>query len=356
VPADKPVEARRQTTHKLETMDRYWRIWCRILAQATAFPFCTRHLWLVDTMAGTGIHESISDRGGRVPGTPFQAVLAARATQAEFLEVTVHVRAIDKKKDYVAELDKLFDRYRLQTPSVDAQTYPNDWVEVVPGISAEIAGKADHPFRASIYGHQHRSLWLIDPFGLEPLRYDVIDALPRWSEVIVNFDGNAARRHAAKNLSLLEHVYRDDRWRQATDAEGYAQAFMDQFPRFTIRNLYPLWPSGSQDRFLIHLTTSKAAIRPFRSSVTNGLKAGTIAAGDLLNTPQKHAAALSLQERFAGLELAVDEMYAAGAGFTKQQLRLVCQVADELGCGKWLAKALRMTWFIECEPDPTFGL
>jgi hypothetical protein len=47
VPEDKVVEARHQTQHKLETMDRYWRIWCRILAQASGHEFCYQHVWLV---------------------------------------------------------------------------------------------------------------------------------------------------------------------------------------------------------------------------------------------------------------------------------------------------------------------
>jgi len=356
VPADKPIEARHQTTHKLETTDRYWRTWCRILAQATMFPFCTRHLWLVDTMAGAGIHESISDPGGRVPGTPVQALLAARATQAEFSGVTVHVRAIDKRKDYIAELEPTFERYRLGSPSVDGQTFVGDWVDVIDAIAVEIAGKADHQYRGALFGHQHRSLWLIDPFGIEPLSFEAIDRLPSHAEVIINFDGNAARRHAGKSLPLLDRVYRAGSWRDARDAQAFARLFMDQFPRFTERNLYPLWPSGAQDRFLIHLSSAKAAVGPFRRTVAAGLKAGTIVAGELLTGSQKRAAALAMHERFRGLELSLDDMYAAGTGLTRKQLRDICQAASDLACGEWRPKAAHMSWFAECEPDPTFGL
>jgi three-Cys-motif partner protein len=356
-PKGKPVESRHQTKHKLETTDRWWRTWCRILAQASAFPFCNRHLWLVDTMAGSGLHGSISDLDRVVPGTPVQALNAARATQAEFPGVIVHVRAIDSRRDYIAELEAIFAGRRGVAPHrVDATTFVEDWRNVVDRISAEITGVADHEFQGQRLAHQHRSLWLIDPFGVEPLDFATIDRLPAHAEVVVNFDGNAVRRHAGKNLELLGRVYRDDRWRAATTAREYAEAFAEQFPRWGWPTVHPLWPSGSQDRFLVHLASSKAAVAPFKRAVDAGVKAGTLASGDLLDAPGKHKAAANLAERFHSLELSIDEMYAAGTEYSRGQLRIVAAAASDLGYGSWNAKMGRLTWWERREAEPTLGL
>lgn len=356
MPADKPIEARHQTQHKLEVMARYWGIWCRILAQAGRSPFCTRRLWLVDTMAGTGLHESIGDPDGVVPGTPFQALLAARATQREFAGVTVSVRAIDIDPVIAGKVSDRLIRYRGSPPEkVDVRVDQADWVKAVPAIAAEIVGTPDHPKPVGAWGHEHRSLWFIDPFGVEPLDHATIMALPPHSEVIVNFDENAVRRHAGKDLALLGRIYGDDRWRAALKqptgafAEIYAESFAR---RFEFRTWNPLVPSGAQDRFLIHLAETSKAIAPFDRAHKAALKAGTLIAGDLTTTSEKHKIVKGLHERFAGQRLTIDEMYDAGAGFQKVQLRALCQTAEDLRYGSWTAKNSTLDWFPEREPEP----
>jgi three-Cys-motif partner protein len=356
MPEDKPVEARHQTQHKLETMDRYWRTWGWILAHNAKLGFCSKHLWLVDTMAGAGRHESIGDKDGWIPGTPFQAVLAAKANQAAVAGVTFHVRAIDNNAGYAKQLEALVARHRGAAPGgVDVRVFDKDWRLVAGAIGAEIAARCDRAGPG-----QHRSLWLIDPFGVEPLDWRLIEALPPHAEVIVNFDENTVRRFAgrAEADELLAGTFRDDRWRAGRDQPtgAYAELFKEQFTGWAHRNRYALWPSGAQDRFLIHLTHSVQAVRPFAASVRNGLKAGTLIAGDTLTVQQKRAIAPGLWERFHGTTVSIDDMYAAGVGASKLQVRTLAQAAADDDYATFDAKRGLVTWGAEKPKDPTLGL
>ncbi len=311
-------------------------------------------------MAGRGLHESAGDPDGVVAGTPFQATLAARATQAEFEGVVVAVRAIDINQSYASELDDLLRRYFGTPPrGVDVRVDPVDWIDAVPAIVDEIRSSRDHEHQQRLQGHGHRSLWFIDPYGVEPVDRRVIEGLPHGSEVIVNFDENAVRRHAGKELDLLgKKLYGDDRWKAAVGQPTgtFARVFAESFPRFAHRNVYPLRPSGSQDRFLVHLAASSAAVAPFRRCVNAGLKAGTLIAGKLLTGPQKHRAVQDLAERFKPQTLSIDEMYAAGSGFDRQQLMSLAQAAHDLGYGQFNVRARTVDWFAERSDERTLGL
>jgi len=358
MPAAKPVEARRQTQHKLETMARYWRTWGWILAHNTKSGFCSKHLWLVDTMAGAGHHESVGDKDGWIPGTPLQAVLAAKANQLAVPGVTFHVRAIDNDTAFVRDLEALVARHRGRAPGgVDVVTFGEDWRRVTDSISSEITAPCQLPGFTS---HEHRSLWLIDPFGVEPLDWRLIERLPRHAEVIVNFDENTVRRFAgrAEADELLHGTYRDDRWKAGLGQPlgTYAQIFADQFVRWKHRTKHALWASGSQDRFLIHLTDAPQALRPFETSVKNGLKAGTLIAGDILTVQQQRAIVAGLAERFQGLTLSIDDMYAAGVGASKVQIRTLAQQAADDDYGIWNPKARSVTWFPERYNQPSLDL
>lgn len=360
MPAEKDVAARRQTRHKLETMGRYWRVWCRILAQADDKGFCNRRLFLIDSMAGRGLHESQLSPDGAVAGTPLQAVLAARATQGEFPEVAIRVRASEIKRELATRLGAIVGPYRGPPPGgVDVRVDPIDWVEAAPRILSEIRSTLDHRHQQGLQRHDHRSLWFIDPFGLEPIDRSVIERLPYGAEVIVNFDENTARRHAGRDLGYLtERVYGDDRWREAIAKPlgGFAEVFAESFARFKFRNIRPLRASGAQDRFFVHLTNSKAAVGAFERCVAAGLKAGTLIAGDLLTGDQKHDAAIALAEVWKTQTVSLDEMYASGAGRTRVQLRGICEVAHDLGYGRWNARARTIEWFPQRLPEPTLGL
>ena len=63
-------------------------------------------------------------------------------------------------------------RFRGPPPGgVDVTVRPVDWIDGIGPLKAEIA-QEDHvhggwPSRGS--GHDHRSLWFVDPFGIESL-------------------------------------------------------------------------------------------------------------------------------------------------------------------------------------------
>src|SRR5665647_2479147 len=117
MPEDKFVEARRQTQHKLELMERYWGAWCTILARTKGrHPFCPTRLWLVDTHAGSGEHASATDPDGKIEGTPALAALAARDTQRRFPGIEVRVRATDKSKPVAQSLVAAMRPYKGTPP------------------------------------------------------------------------------------------------------------------------------------------------------------------------------------------------------------------------------------------------
>ncbi|HJP89043.1 MAG TPA: three-Cys-motif partner protein TcmP [Candidatus Limnocylindrales bacterium] len=347
-PESKPVEARRQTQQKLETMHRYWRVWAKILAQSKG-QFCRSDFWMVDTMAGRGLHDSATSPDGAVPGTPMQAVLAAQFAQRLVPGATFHVRAIDKDKAFAADLERLVAPLRGEPPDgVDVAVYPEDWVDVVPRISAEIGGPPTHTRSHGWGAHNHASLWFIDPYGVEPLDYRIIDALPHHSEVIVNFDVNATRRHAGKGLELLYKVFRDPKWQgiEHGTLEEWAQSFEDQFPAFSNRKSYPLRASGSQDRFFVQLAGHPKALEAFGKCVKNGLRAGTLIADSLLTMQEKQAISRDLFEVYKGTTVSVSAMYEAGGGLQKKQIRAIAEVLDG-EFGWYRPKVDEIEWFTE---------
>lgn len=141
MPDEKVVEARRQTQHKLELMERYWGARCTILARtAGRFPFCPTRLWLIDTHAGAGEHASATDPDGKIEGTPALAALAARQAQRAFPGVEVRVRATDKSKEVATALLAAMRPYTGAPPDgVDVKVGNVDWVKAAPWVAAEIA-------------------------------------------------------------------------------------------------------------------------------------------------------------------------------------------------------------------------
>ncbi len=363
MPADKPVEARLQTQQKLETMSRYWRTWAKILAQSKG-PFCRSHFWFVDTMAGGGSHDSEGSPDHQVPGTALHAVIAAQASQRQFPGTTFHVRAIDKDHALAARLEALVAPMRGTPPNgVDVKVYPQDWATVVAELRNEIVGPPDHP-RSHGYGpHNHVSLWLIDPWGVEPLDYRVIDSLPLRAEVIVNFDVNATRRHGGKGLDLLYRVFRDPKWQAIEHGkpEEWAGAFEEQFPAYEHRAIYALRHSGAQDRFFVQLAHHPKALETFDRAVKSGLRAGTVIAAGLLTMQQKQAIAKTMFETFKGSTLTISQIHGAGAGLNRQQLRAIAEVLDG-EYGSWIPMRDTIEWFearrerSAQRDDPTLGL
>lgn len=365
MPAEKNVEQRRQTQHKLELMERYWGAWCMILAQATTYPFCPTHLWLVDTHAGPGRHDSAADPDGHIEGTPALAALAARAVQRRFPGVTVHVRATDKQKSVAERLFAVMKPLTGDPPeAVDFKIAPRDWVSVVPWVQAEIA-KEDHPHggRPGPRGrHDHRSLWFIDPFGVESIDHKVIEGLPVGAEVIVNLDLMGALRDAGKARKgdaamreLLRTAFGSDAWEApsalAEPHQALADAFANTFPRWRYRNAYLLRATGSQDRAMVHLTDAKTAVPAFARAVKDAMRAGTVIAGRVLSAQQKDDAAVMLFNLFAGRSLTAREMAPFVPRYSLDQVRTICRTADQNRYGRWDEKAGTMEWFAERVPE-----
>lgn len=324
MPADKVIEARHQTTHKLELMEHYWAAWCTILAQTVGrYQFCPTRLWLIDTHAGPGRHLSESDPDGQVPGTPMLAALAARAAQRRFPEVEIRVRTTDKNKGIATELSRRLSRLKGSPPEgVDATVDAVDWVQAVPRICAEIA-REDHPHggRHGASGHNHRSLWFIDPFRIEGIDHVVIESFPPGSEVIVNLDLMAIRRLVGKAGkgdwtadALLNTVFGGNDWqgigRGPRARETLAEAFAQSFPTrlWHLRRAHLLRPTGSQDRAMIHLTNAATAEKKFERAVHNALARGTVVAGRKLSKTEKDREALRLFALFRGLTMTTREM------------------------------------------------
>jgi three-Cys-motif partner protein len=370
MPEDKVVEERLQTRHKLELMERYWGAWCTILAQtAGGYGFCPTRLWLIDTHAGSGAHTSATDPDGKIEGTPALAALAARETQRRFPGVEVRVRATDIGKPIAQALLAAMKPYTGKPPvGVDVKVGNVDWVKAVPWVAAEIADEGhEHGGRSGSVKHQHRSLWFIDPYGVESIDHAVIEGLPDHSEVIINLDLMALLRHAGRAhkgdvpiQELLATVFGDTAWEPASRARhphhALAEAFANGFTRWTYRNAYILRSTGSQDRAMVHLTDSKPAVEPFSRAVATALKAGTVIAGVALTAIERDTAVADLFQRFRGLTLTTREMAPAVARYTLGQLRPICRTAAQNRYGTWNEKASTMAWFEERESDLNLGL
>ncbi len=368
-PTDKVIEARHQTTHKLELMETYWGAWCTILAQTLGkYPFCPARLFLIDTHAGPGRHLSAGDPDGQVPGTPMLAALAARTAQRRFSDVEFRVRATDKNKDIAKELSRRLARLKGPPPDgVDATVDALDWVVAVPRIRDEI-DQEDHPHagRRGATSHQHRSLWFIDPFGIEGIDHEIIESFPVGSEVIVNLDAMAVMRLAARAEggdhaleALLEIVFGGNDWRGiGTGPKApilFGEAFAQSFPakRWPIRRSHPLRPTGSQYRSMIHLTTTGTAEKAFEKSVRSALARGTVIAGRKMSKTEKDREARRLFDLFRGVKLTTKEMRSMVPAFGLDQLRWICNAADQSGLGRWDSGASTMVWFEERLADPT---
>lgn len=369
-PKDKFVEQRKQTQQKLELMELYWTAWASILAQSKVPWFCKQRLWLVDTMAGSGLHDSAGDPDGSRPGTPMQAVFSARDAQRRFPGVHVKVRASDIKKKYAAELEKLVKPYRGDPPDlVDVRVEPRDWVETVPTILAEIEDRSDHRFSnpRGQDDHQHRSLWFIDPYGWQPIDRKIIERLPKpGSEVIVNLDLTSITRHTGRTepelRARLDGLFGSNEWTRVPGEgqdyrDGLVKLFLRSFePYFKFREAHPLRSSGGQDRFMVHLTHNDKAASEFPKHVKIAFRRGTVIAGASLDHNQRDTYAKGLWTRFKGQTLTTNEMYAVDARLTRSQLRTVCHAADIDRYGHWDTGSKTMEWFEERGPLPNLGL
>jgi three-Cys-motif partner protein len=347
-------------------MARYWATWARILANAKAMPFCSQHLWMVDAFAGNGLHESSTDPDGIVRGTSVQAALAAKGVQAEVPDAAVHIRAVEVNQGRAAQLRTALSSYVRD--GVDATVACADWLDEVPRILSDIA-REDHQHNGRPIpgrGHQHRALWLLDPYGPSQLDRAVIENLPYGSEVVINLDvaglmrqvGKAERGDVEAELRLHK-LFGGSGWRgtrsRAIDG-AYAATFAGTFK---FRNAYPLRHTGNQRRSLLHLTNSPKAVKPFAKAHEIATSVFRLVAGTRMSTQQKDLAVVELFEVFRRQTVTTREMRSVSGRFDLVQLRGICAAADAGRYGRWRPKELTMEWFSERAPEPpppTLGL
>lgn len=236
------------------------------------------------------------------------------------------------------------------------------WQQAAPKILREIAAE-DHPHSGNRLGHpphEHRSLWFIDPYGVEGIDRPIIYSLPLGSEVIINLDLMDLLRRAGKadagdhlEEAKLDMLFDGSGWRVAGDPEtmrrrlaaNFASSFADS--RFDHHNPYPLSMTGSQHRAMIHLTTSPRAVTEFHDAVKDALEVETLFAGTKMSRVQRNQHAERLQKLFAGRRMTTVEMQEAGAGLNLGQIRVVCRAAHAVQRGTWDEEAGEMEWTIE---------
>lgn len=126
------VEDHQQTEHKLDVIRRYFGAYPTIIARARSLPK-NREAWLIDTHAGAGQHGSREDPDGYRFGSPLIACREARMVQKHFPRFRVHVRAIEKEREWVFRLSprlNAFTRGREPWEAVDAKVLAgHSWVE-----------------------------------------------------------------------------------------------------------------------------------------------------------------------------------------------------------------------------------
>lgn len=370
-PAEQPVEARAQTQHKLELADRYFKSWCSILAHAHGYDFCVSDMYVVDALAGRGMHQSETDPDGQVPGTPLLAARAARHTQQQHPDARVHVRAIELDRGRARELDLRLRRYAGLPPAgVDVLVLYGSFEDKISAIKYEIA-QQDHPHSEGIgHNHGHRSLWLFDPYGWMQIPHHPIASLGPGSEAIVNIDIGGFRRlagvatgssaEALASRSILDAAFGSSRWRSlvGNPAQAIAQGYADTFLGYRHRHVYPLRSSSSQERWVVQLTNSTTAVQAFARDYDTSMRAGTLIAGEVMTGPQRRIAAEAAWKAFRGEEVTIDDMFATGHGYSRSQLRAICGAAQDAGFGLFHSHDGLMEWFETraVEPDLTLGL
>ena len=221
--------------------------------------------------------------------------------------------------------------------------------------------------------HNHRSLWLIDPFGVKDIPHADLEPLQNLpgGEVIINLDlGGLLRIKGAAEKALvdgdpdafqaaikagnakrLDLTWGSEQWRvdlasadRSDILRSLAQSYADTFPRFEFRNVYPLRRSRSQKRYLVHLTHSKTAAERFKGICDGCYLIDTLFAGDTLSQNQRATRAFQLFERFRGTTTTVPELYELGMGASRTQIAAICQSAQGGGYGTFDAQARTMAW------------
>jgi three-Cys-motif partner protein len=377
------LETHVQTQQKLEIMLRYWEDWALIIAQATGHAFCVKFSSLVDGFAGAGLHATNSHPDGAVAGTPVQAFHAAVNIKRRYPGVDVHLRAVDVDKSIAQELE----RRLMKAPGTADEkpkwrVYADPFQKAYPKIIEEMRADIVHTHSSgpTYRLHDHRSLWLIDPFGVKDIPHADLEPLQNLpgAEVIINLDlGGLLRIKGAAEIALVEgdpdafqanikagnakrldltwgsEYWRDDLAKADTNdiLRSLAQSYADTFHRFEFRSVYPLRGSRSQRRYLVHLTHVEVAMTRFKGICDGCFLIDTLFARDLSQN-QRAVRAVQLWERFKGTTTTVPELYELGMGASRTQIAAICRSAQSGGYGDFDGQRSTMTWRREREPDP----
>ena len=356
---ERVVEDHHQTEHKLDVMRRYFGAYPSIIARARNIPN-NRECWIVDTHAGAGLHRSRDDPDGRRYGSPLIACSEAQVVQRLNQGFKVHIRAIEKEREWVLRLSNRVEPFRNSMEprhAVDVQVIAGDFTEKIESVLAE--ARARHAL----------SLWFVDPFGFKDIPFRALEPLTcdRYGpELVINLDLSGIYRvkgaaHALADVAsvlyaqpsqqeTLNELFGGNRWQNVLvegmtyrdSLQALAEAYAETFSTFQHRSVYPLRTSDGQVRFLIHLTHAERARVAFQKAYSDSWKVGLLA-GKTLTVAAKATAAEELFNACRGRTTSIDMLYEEGIrNLDRTQLKAVCREAERRGYGHF--DELEMTW------------
>lgn len=356
------IEDHVQTAQKLTVFRGYLPIWGSILAASRSSAFNHRDLFIVDTHAGAGLHGSREHPDGYVFGTPLIACHEARRLQRRHKGLRVHVIAIDNDPRWITFLRQRTDAFVSaadDTDRVDVRLVQADFADVIGDVLTETT-----MLKAA-------SLWLVDPFGID-LPFDALKMLgrPSWGpEVVINLDllgiwrVDGALAKAEERMSDLlvndialqrclrrtfggtDYVKLVDRTQSfQNNIPALAAGYADQFRRFQHRHPYLLYSTKAQARALVHLCHHETGVARFREVFLASQEVGVLA-GTRLDLPKKAHSAARYHEAYAGQATSLDRLYEEHLfPYTRQQIKWVCEIAEEDGRGRLDERAGIMNW------------
>lgn len=352
------VEAHSQTVHKLVLVNDYGGACCGIIAQQARRRSRALHITLVDVYAGAGQHQSVADPDGVRKGTALIFTTIGRYIQRDHPTVRVHVRLNDLDAGAVVRLRERAEHYR-------SGSAPSENVDVIVtqgDASVEILKTAKEAGRRDGF-----ALLLVDAFGMPPA-FATLNAAAGsagWHEMLVNLDvggmfrlGRVALMDSASSAAdqaIMDEVFGDGSWRAVYEGnpawspevlERLARAYAERFSKnYSVREIYRLFSSDNQVRFMVHLANHEKARTEFRKSYDRSLTAGLFQ-GKRLSDADRAKIALELFERLRGTTTTLEEVFAAGmATVDRGQLRHVFRTAEDRGFGRLTGDA--MEWFEE---------
>jgi three-Cys-motif partner protein len=352
------VEAHSQTVHKLVLVNDYGGACCGIIAQQARRYARAMHITLVDVFAGAGQHQSVTDPDGVRKGTALIFTTIGRHIQRAHPTVRVHVRLNDLDAGAVERLRERVEHYR-------SGFAPSDNVDVVVtqgDAGVEIVKAAREAARRGGF-----ALLLVDPYGMPPPLESLAAAAggAGWHEMLVNLDvggmfrlGRAAltdTASSAADAAFMDRLFGGDSWRDAFEgnppwsndalehlARTYAECFSETH---SVREVYRLFSSDNQVRFMVHLAKHEKARTEFRKSYDRSLTAGLFQ-GKRLSEADRAKIAGVLFEQLRGTTTTLEDVFDAGmVAFDRGQLRHVFRTAEDRGYGHLDGDV--MEWFEE---------